>query len=88
MDNLEKIQLLLQHWIDHNKGHAEEFGQWQQTMAAEGQKAIADCLHEAIHSLEQIDHLLAKAMESAGGTVKTDHHHHGHSHDHDHGHNH
>ena len=29
MDNLEKLRILLQHWIEHNGGHVAEFAKWQ-----------------------------------------------------------
>ena len=35
MENVEKLRVLLQHWIDHNKGHAEEFAKWEKCMADE-----------------------------------------------------
>ena len=95
MENKEKLQVLLQHWIDHNIGHAEEFDKWRHSAEHDGESAIAAAIGQAITEMEKVNTSLAKALKEAGGTPAGgghrhhDHHHdHHHHHSHDHGHHH
>lgn len=84
MENKEKLRILLQHWIDHNIGHAEEFEKWRHTADHDGEKDIAASIGEAIVKMKEANAALEKAMEHAGGKPETkgDHHHHHHHHHH------
>lgn len=87
MENTDKLRVLLQHWIDHNIGHAEEFEKWQQIAADEKQEEIATQIAEAINSMKAANEALSKALKAAGGAPSEEgghHHHHHHHHDHDH----
>lgn len=86
MDNVEKLRVMLQHWIEHNKGHVEEFEKWQKTIAEEGHAALADSIAEAVKSMATVNTQLAKALEQAGGAKadEKDHHHHHHDGHHHH----
>ena len=90
MENVEKLRVLIQHWIDHNKGHAEEFAKWQSTMKDEGKEVIATNIADAIHGMEKVNDHLNKALLEAGGPKKSGddhehgHHHHGDGHHHHH----
>lgn len=88
MDNVEKLRVMLQHWIEHNKGHVEEFEKWRQTMTEEGKTSLAEDIAEAVKTMAIVNTQLAKALETAGGAKSDDeehhHHHHGHHHDHHH----
>ncbi|MBW1635250.1 MAG: hypothetical protein JRJ68_03140 [Deltaproteobacteria bacterium] len=85
MENVEKLRVLLQHWIEHNKGHGEEFAKWQKRMAEDSNKVIADCIGEAIEQMGKVNDQLAKALNEAGGPVEKtgggEHHHHHHGDD-------
>lgn len=80
MENLDKLRVLLQHWIEHNHGHATDFEKWQKIMADEDEPAIAKDIANAITKTEEINAILAKALESAGGKKDDDGHHHHHHH--------
>ncbi len=82
MDNVEKLRLLLQHWMDHNDGHVEEFEKWRTTMNNEGQQELADHIGEAVAAMAEVNEKLAKALEKGGGPVQggDSHHHHHHHH--------
>ena len=85
MDNVEKLRVMLQHWIDHNKGHVEEFDKWRQTMADDGEEKLANHIVEAVKLMADVNAELGKALHAAGGP-NTEGHSHSHSHDHDHDH--
>ena len=85
MDNVEKLRVMLQHWIEHNKGHVEEFEKWQKTMTEEGHASLAASIAEAVQTMATVNVQLEKALEEAGGAKAEEgdhHHHHGHDHHH------
>lgn len=84
MDNVEKLRIMLQHWIDHNKGHVEEFEKWQKMMAEEGKTHLADHIGSAVAAMAKVNEELVKALNVAGGPGEDDHHHHDHHHHHHH----
>ena len=85
MGNTDKIKILLQHWIDHNREHAAEYGHWQEAMVDDGYGELAGYIGAAVQEMARVNDYLAKALEEAGGEVKEDG---GHGHDHGHGHGH
>jgi hypothetical protein len=85
MNNVEKFRVMLQHWIEHNKGHMEEFGKWHGIMQDEDQTSLADHIHKTVELMASVNSELDKALKEAGGPKKDedDHHHHdGHHHHH------
>lgn len=82
MNQLEKLQVLLPHWIEHNQGHAEECRKWT-ALAVQGEAADEVRLHleAALAAMETAGTCLEKALEAAGGAKKdagSGHHHHHH----------
>ena len=79
MNIKEKIQVMLPHWIEHNKGHGEEFSGWAEQLATEDPE-IAELLQRAVRSLQEVQCALEEALEKAGGALESDggHHHHHH----------
>lgn len=70
MKELEKLRVLLPHWIEHNDEHAAEFREW----AVRAGEAEEDIL-EAARLLEQATGLLQSAMEKLGGPLELNHSH-------------
>ena len=66
MDNVEKLRVMLQHWIDHNKGHGGEFAQWAEKLTNDSPE-VAQLLHDAVQSLQKAQSYLEEALEKAGG---------------------
>lgn len=89
MDNVEKLRVMLQHWIEHNKGHVEEFEKWRKLMADEGHSSPAENITEAVKTMATLNAQLGKALHEIGGPKSQgDHGHHEHEHGHHHGHPH
>lgn len=82
MDNVEKLRVLLQHWIDHNKGHVEEFEKWRGAMSEDGKDSIAGHIGEAVAKMETVNEQLKKALDDAGGPADQGEHGHHHHHHH------
>lgn len=62
MEEVEKLRVLIPHWIEHNGEHAEEFRRW----AGRGGVARADLL-AAAEMLEQANECLRAALEKLEG---------------------
>ncbi len=80
MNHLEKLQVLLPHWIEHNSGHAEECRKWA-ALAAESEAAeeVSSHLAAALIGMENVGKHLERALAAAGGAIKGGeggHHHH------------
>ena len=86
MDNLDKLRVMLQHWIEHNKGHMEEFEKWHATMNDEGRTSLASHIHRTIELMGSVNMELDKALQEAGGAKHDDDHHHHHHGGHHHHH--
>ena len=80
---IEKLGILLPHWIEHNRSHAAEFRRWAKSAKREGVTDVAELLDLAAASLTATGNLLKKAGKGVGG--KGTGHRHTHSHCHEHG---
>jgi len=60
----EKLTVLLQHWIEHNAAHGEEFGQWAQRAEAAGLPGVAGEIRVAGTHLGQATQHLKCALAS------------------------
>ena len=76
MNDLEKLRVLLPHWIEHNSGHGKEFAKWAHLLHSAGDKDIADLLKKAEVSLQEADTALRKALDKSGGALHGHEHHH------------
>ncbi len=83
MSDLEKLRIMLPHWIEHNQGHGDEFQQWAERLG-ESDAEMARLLQSAVRSLRQAQSALEEALAKAGGPLQGPHHgphgHHGHHH--------
>ncbi len=76
MTAMEKLRILLPHWIEHNHDHSEEFAKWAAIAGQEGEREIADLIGQAISSLQEAGQVMAQALEIAGGSTAGEGHHH------------
>lgn len=82
MKDVDKLRVLLPHWIEHNQGHGAEFFRWAETLTADAPE-IAGLLRRASDALQSAHRSLEEALERAGGplaapgheTCEADHHH-------------
>ena len=65
MDEVEKLRVLLPHWIEHNGEHAAEFRGW----AGRAGRAH-DALLDAAQLLEQANTRLDEALKLLGGPLE------------------
>ena len=62
MNEIEKLRMLIPHWIEHNNEHAEEYQRWAETAT----EASADIL-VAVDALKKVNQTLGTALEKLGG---------------------
>ena len=62
----EKLRILLDYWIKHNKEHGEEFREWAEKAKEGGETTIYDELMSAVQQMENISIPLSKAMKLLG----------------------
>ncbi|MFH1217681.1 MAG: hypothetical protein V1706_14385 [Pseudomonadota bacterium] len=80
LTELEKLRVLIPHWIEHSHSHQHEFAKWLEVAKKEGAAETAEAIRKAMEKMAKTDKYLKKALESLGGTVEGehphDHHHH------------
>ena len=64
MNEVEKLRVLIPHWIEHNEEHADEFRRWAETA---DQTAVD--LQSAAEAMQQVNRILVRALEKLGGTL-------------------
>lgn len=74
--DIEKLQILLSHWIGHNHSHATEMGKWQKVAADNNQAEVAELITKAISGITETDKALSLALEKLGGAPHSHSHHH------------
>ena len=65
MNEIEKLRVLLPHWIEHNEEHATEFRQWAKRTDEASMDIIA-----AANQMEIVNRSLQDALEKLGGTLE------------------
>ena len=70
MNEVEKLRVLIPHWIEHNNEHASEFQRWAETTS----KAAPDLL-AAAEVMQQVNRTLEIALEKLGGALPHPHSH-------------
>lgn len=69
MDEIEKLRVLLPHWIEHNSEHAAEFRDYAERSGQVKTKLLA-----ATQLMEEANAQLRDALAELGGPLE--HHHH------------
>ncbi len=79
-NTIEKLRVLLPHWIEHNNNHIAEFRKWEGEARKESGGEVAQLLDKAISDMEVAGKSLSEALEKVGGPLEGGggHHHHHH----------
>jgi hypothetical protein len=62
MTDAEKLKTLLEHWIEHNTAHREEFERWAQRARGAGLGEVSREVEAAAGELREANEHLRKAM--------------------------
>ena len=76
--DIEKLRVLISHWLQHNESHGEEYAKWADVARKAGHADTAAYIEQAVSLLAQADREFEKALASVGGPTKEHHHHHHH----------
>lgn len=61
---LEKLKVLLPHWIEHNAEHASEFFRWAENAEQAGYGDVAAGIRRAARLLDEANERLSAALKS------------------------
>lgn len=75
---LEKLRILLPHWIEHSHSHQHEFKKWAEVARSRGKEDVAASISKAISAMSEADRALEKGLASLGGKLEENAHHHHH----------
>ncbi len=77
-NTVEKLRVLLPHWIEHNNNHIAEFKKWEGEARKESGEEVSQLLDKAISDMEKAGKSLSEALEKVGGPMESGggHHHH------------
>ena len=62
MEGMEKLKILLRHWIEHNEEHSEEFREWAEKAKGFGEDEVRDNILEAVEQLKAANEFLDRAL--------------------------
>ena len=80
LSELEKLRVLIPHWLEHSHSHQHEFEKWLEVVKDAGQGEAAEAIEKALQKLGRADKYLREALDALGGEVEGHHGHHHHHH--------
>ncbi len=60
---MEKLKILLDHWIEHNKEHGEEFREWAEKARDLGKAVVHEDMLDAAQNMDKASESLRKALQ-------------------------
>ncbi len=64
MDEKKKLSVVIEHWVEHNESHMEEYKKWAQRAGELGLDLVKTEIEEAAGKLSQSNLHLGKALKS------------------------
>ncbi len=59
-----KLTVVLQHWMEHNRGHVQEFEKWAEKAKASGHEKVSECILEAAQQMDKANEVLDVALSA------------------------
>jgi hypothetical protein len=66
VDELEKLKMLLLHWMEHNNEHAEAYRNWASKALSLGNREISEILDLLYYETRRLNRLIEKAIKKIG----------------------
>ncbi len=60
-EDLRKLQIMIEHWIEHGDSHAENYRDWAAKAAGAGENEVAREIHLAVDDNEAVKNHLKRA---------------------------
>ncbi len=64
---MKKLRVLIEHWMEHNKEHADTYSQWAEKAQSQGNAALANVLREIASETQKIEGFFEKARRVMNG---------------------
>ena len=64
MTELEKLKVLLKHWIEHNDAHVKTYDEWASKAGSFGNEELSAILRQISEESRKMDALFKKAIGS------------------------
>jgi hypothetical protein len=58
----EKLRVLLDYWVKHNREHSEEFREWAEKARESAEPDIGSDIMEAVENMDRVDASLLRAL--------------------------
>jgi len=66
MDQRKKLSIVIEHWIEHNESHMDEYKRWAQTAGELGLDSVKAAIEKAMEKISQSNEHLEKALKGVG----------------------
>lgn len=63
MNDVEKLRIVLPHWMEHNEEHADSFESWAKIMKSAGREDLAAALEKIAREARTLQHLFQEAIK-------------------------
>lgn len=63
MDQKKKLSVIIEHWIEHNESHMNEYKKWAQTAGELGLNSVRAEIEEAMGKISQSNEHLEAALK-------------------------
>jgi hypothetical protein len=64
MDQKKKLSVIIEHWIEHNESHMNEYKKWAQTAGELGLDSVRGEIEKAMAKISQSNEHLERALKS------------------------
>ena len=68
MNEIEKLRVLIPHWVEHNNEQAQEFRDWAEQAGETAQEIL-----DAAEAMSRVNTHLLSALEKLGGSIPHGH---------------
>lgn len=63
MDEKKKLSVIIEHWIEHNESHMNEYKKWAQTAGELGLDSVRAEIEKAMKKISQSNEHLERALK-------------------------
>jgi hypothetical protein len=63
MDEKKKLSVIIEHWIEHNESHMNEYKKWAQTAGELGLDSVRAEIEKAMEKISQSNEHLERALK-------------------------
>lgn len=65
-NDMRRLAILLEHWVEHNKSHSGDFKKWADRAKQMGREDISECILGAVEHMDRANESLLDALSKAG----------------------